>query len=362
MRSRELFCIALLFIVPAASASAADWSPGPPLNEPRSRLGACVAPCGDIYVVGGLGKTQDDILNSVEVLEFDSVTGYAKAWLEVTPMMTGRHLHAVACVNGFIYAIGGIGDDGVLASVERYDTTAEAPTWDTASVPDLNVARYAAGSTVDEWGRIWVVAGDDGTATSLSSVEIYDPARPELGWTPGPELNVAREYMSVVTDRIGRIYAIGGSTFPDHIASVERIDPCNPEEGWVLLEEVIPGTPSQTDESVLGADGRIYVAGGWLPGYTNRVVRFDPDTEMWESWVQLNDDRGVFGLTLGKDGRIYAIGGEFDGFQTTGTVEVLTAPCGADQARPVLMDSDSSGGIDVIDLLDLLGNWGPCVP
>ena len=225
MRSRELFCIALFFVVASAGASPPDWSPGPPLNEPRSRLAACVAPCGDMYVVGGQGAFGDDIFKSVERLEFDSVSGYAEEWLEVEPMTTARLGHAVACVNGFIYAIGGIGDSGVLACVERYDTTAEAPTWDADSVPDLDVARYYAGSTVDKWGRIWVVGGDDGTSTSLSSVEIYDPARPELGWTPGPKLNVARELAGVVTDHIGRIYAIGGATFPggSHITSVERI-------------------------------------------------------------------------------------------------------------------------------------------
>ncbi|MCZ6851483.1 MAG: hypothetical protein O7F17_07575, partial [Planctomycetota bacterium] len=327
------------------------------LNAPHSRIGACVAPCGDIYAVGGLGRSSDDFLNTVEILEFDSVTGYAVAWLEVAPMITARYAHAVACVNGFIYAIGGIGDSGVLASVERYDTTAEAPTWDAASVPDLNVARYYAGSTLDKWGRIWVVGGDDGTATSLSSVEIYDPARPDLGWSPGPELNVARELAGVVTDRIGRIYAIGGSTFPDHITSVERFDPCNPEEGWVVLVEDIPGRASQQDYSVLGADGRIYVAGGWLPGYTNRVVRFDPNTDTWEDWMALPEDRGVLGLTLGKHGRIYVIGGELDGFQATESVVVLTPPYGADLVRPLLMDSNADGWMDAYDLAALLAAW-----
>lgn len=361
MRSRELFCIALLAIVASAGASPPDWSPGPSLNVPRSRLGACVAPCGDIYAVGGHSKAALP-LNAVEILEFDSVTGYAEAWLEVAPITTARHLHAVACISGFIYAIGGIGDRGVLASVERYDTTADAPTWDAASVPDLNIARYGAGSTVDERGRIWVVGGDDGTATSLSSVEIYDPARPELGWTFGPKLNVARESAGVVTDRIGRIYAIGGSTFPVHIASVERFDPCKPDDGWVLLEEEILGTPSQQDESVLGADGRIYVAGGWLPGYTNRVVRFDPNTDTWQDWVPLIQERNLMGLVLGNDGRIYAIGGEFAGFTPTATVEVLTAPCGSTPplARPRLMDSNGDGEVGAIDLLKLLANWGVC--
>lgn len=165
-----------------------------------------------------------------------------------------------------------------------------------------------------------------------------------------------------MTDRLSRIYAIGGATGADHIKSVERFDPCNPDEGWVILEEEIPGTASQQDYSVLGADGRIYVAGGWLPGYTDRVVRFDPDTEMWEDWVPLNEPRGVLGLTLGNDGRIYVIGGEFGGFQTTDSVDALTAPCRSTPplARPLLMDSDGDGNVGVSDLLKLLENWGAC--
>ena len=341
---------------------AADWYEGPPLNAPRSRIGACVAPCGDIYAVGGLGKASDDYLDTVEILEFDSVTGYAEAWIEVTPMTTARFAHTVSGVNGFIYAIGGSGDSGVLASVERYDTTDEAPTWDTGSVPDLNVARYYAGSTVDKWGRIWVVGGDNGKSTSLTSVEIYDPARPGLGWTNGPELNIPRELAGVVTDRLGRIYAIGGATYPIHIASVERFDPCKPEEGWVLLEEEIPGTPSSDDASVLGADGRIYVAGGWLPGYTERVVRFDPDTETWEEpWVALPHVRNHFPLVLGKDGRIYVIGGELATFTPTVSVLTLTPPCGAGDAKPMLLDFNGDGEISTSDLLALLAHWGSCI-
>ncbi|MCH8824938.1 MAG: hypothetical protein IH984_15685 [Planctomycetes bacterium] len=338
---------------------AADWTPGPSLNVARGFHGVCTSPCGDIYAVGGVDA---DIFDSVEILKFDSVTGYAEAWLEVAPMTTARYAHTVACVNGFIYAIGGIDDLGVLASVERYDTTAKAPTWDAGYMPDLNVARYFPGSTIDKWGRIWVVGGYAAgkPLTSLSSVEIYDPARPEFGWAPGPELNIARAIAGVVTDRLGRIYAIGGATDTAHIVSVERFDPCNPEEGWVVLTEDIPGKASQQDYSVLGADGRIYVAGGWLPGYANRLVRFDPDTETWEPWTALPEGRGVLGLTLGKDGRIYLIGGELAGFNSTETVLALTPPCGAGGATPLLMDSNSGGEINTSDLLELFANWGLC--
>ena len=330
MRSRELFCIALLAIVAAPGANAAEWTFGPPLNIARSHPGACVASSGDIYVLGGVGPSGEH-LNSVEILEFDG-TGYANAWLEVAPMTTARDAPAVACVNGFIYAIGGANDtDGTLASVERYDTTADVPSWESMAVPDMNVPRAIAGATVDEWGRIWVIGGID-AATPLSSVEIYDPERPELGWTFGPELNTPRAFAGVVTDRIGRIYAIGGSTFPVHISSVERIDPCDAVPAWVFLPDVpdVSGSTSQSDTAVVGADGMIYVAGGWLPGYTNRVVRFDPNTDTWHDLVPLIQARNNIGLVLGNDGRIFAIGGDFS-FSPLTSVEVLdTTPSPGD--------------------------------
>jgi kelch-like protein 28 len=276
-------------------------------------------------------------------------------------MATPRGGPAVVCVNGIVYAIGGGTDEDAL-SVERYDTTAANPSWESSVVPHTALPRGSAGATVDQWGRIWLIGGG-GWSVPFDSVEIYDPARPEPGWTNlDYPLNHPRNAAGAVTDRKGRIYAIGGTTTGGaRTRTVERFDPCNPNFGWVLLED-IPEPSSQTDEAVVGADGRIYVGGGWTgSSYMDRAVRYDPESDAWDknSWAPLNQPRNNFSLVLGKNGRVYAIGG--DSFQIpTATVECLTPPCGADQARPLLLDANGDGCIGVEDFLQMLAWWGPC--
>ena len=42
----------------------------------------------------------------------------------LAPLRTARHALATASVDGAVYALGGVGEEGVLSSVERYDATA----------------------------------------------------------------------------------------------------------------------------------------------------------------------------------------------------------------------------------------------
>ena len=52
-------------------------------------------------------------------------------------MATPRDNHAVAVLDGKLYAVGGYNDDGFLSSVERYDPAAN--TWE--AVAPLTTAR-----------------------------------------------------------------------------------------------------------------------------------------------------------------------------------------------------------------------------
>ena len=52
---------------------------------------------------------------------FDPRQGH---WEALAPLRTARHALATASVDGAVYALGGVGEEGVLSSVERYDATA----------------------------------------------------------------------------------------------------------------------------------------------------------------------------------------------------------------------------------------------
>lgn len=324
-----------------------EWQPEPPLLTARHAHGSCTDPCGNIYVLGGRQQPAFEDLDTVEKLAFDG-TSYDDSWAFMTPMPTTRRHHAVVSVSGFIYVVGGVGPgEQILGSVVRYDTTTD--TWSSGVVPDLILPRSSPSATVDRWGRIYVIGGTDGT-NFLTSVEVFDPARPGVGWTSGPELSEARAQAGAAVDKEGRVYAIGGYTAAGHLSSVERFDPCGVDAAWSSVPEV-PGVASQTDQAVTGADGRIYVGGGWLPGYTDRVLAFDPDTDMWDICQPLSQARNNLSLVLGGNGRIFAVGGDVCcGPTSTDTVEsFLTLPLGQSDAVPTV----SEWGLVVMLLLVL---------
>jgi hypothetical protein len=366
MEDLKMRTTALALVLPVmtvtAAANSEEWTFGPSLNVERYGPGACVAPCGTIYVVGG--KTGSccpwgPATGIVEALTYDEQLGYADAWTMISPLNAPRVRAAVVCTGGFLYVIGGgDGEGSILTDVERLDLLADDGSWEDLVDLDLPIPISTASGVVDDWGRIWVIGvspDDEGV------VQIYDPSRPDLGWTQGPPLTVPRTHncgVEATRDGKGRIYVLGGCTSSQHLPEVERIDPCDPKPAWELVAD-IPDPVSNTDTAILGADGRIYVVGGWLPGFTDRVIRYDPDNDDWEELAPLNVPRNNIALVLGHDGRIFTICGVSGSPHTALTsVEILTAPCGAGNTMPLLMDEDANGTIDVVDFLALLANWG----
>jgi len=94
------------------------------------------------------------------------------AWEAVAPMATARRFHAVAVLDGKLYAVGGVGlavgSIALLTSVERYDPALDA--WE--AVAPMATARDAVGVAVLD-GKLYAVGGYGGG--HLSSVERYDP-------------------------------------------------------------------------------------------------------------------------------------------------------------------------------------------
>ena len=69
------------------------------------------------------GRNNDGSLSLASVERYDPALD---AWEAVAPMGTARSRHAVAVLDGKLYAVGGRGLAGRLSSVERYDPAAGA--------------------------------------------------------------------------------------------------------------------------------------------------------------------------------------------------------------------------------------------
>ena len=109
-------------------------------------------------------SADDGILSSVE--RYDPATN---AWEPVAPLAEARHSHAVAVLDGKLYAVGGYGGGVTLSLVERYDPATNA--WE--AVAPMVAARAAVGVAVLD-GKLYAVGGCN-NGDCLSSVERYDP-------------------------------------------------------------------------------------------------------------------------------------------------------------------------------------------
>merc|ERR1712126_673795 len=91
-------------------------------------------------------------------------------WNIVTNVPNGRRLPFVAALDNKIYVTGGRGDAGQL--VACYDPVTN--TW--SQVADMNMARYAH-SLVCLNGRLFAIGGLRGVGSfvTVDSVEVYDP-------------------------------------------------------------------------------------------------------------------------------------------------------------------------------------------
>jgi len=335
---------------------ATGWEVAPEMNTVRSRPAAVVDAVGNIYILGG-SIAHGESTNTVEVLEYDAcppAPGYAGNWTSFEPMLIARSGAAAACVDDFIYVIGGIdySSGSHLALAERYDLHAEVPGWE--AIAPLDEARSHAACAVDRAGRIYVIGGYVAGGDPASSVQVYDPARPGSWMDLGHELQQARAHAGAIVDSHGRILVFGGmAPGGPHLDSVERFDPACPEQGWVSMT-TIPGPPTtNTDLAVRGADGRAYLVGGWAPGFTDRVERYDPDEDTWWAAPSLPDELAHPGLVLGADGYIYVIGGEV-------AIHVYTSAVNKMNTIFCPYDGDGTGMIGIENLLELLASWGPC--
>jgi len=346
--------LALLLLVTTSARGQLVWESGPELPIALRNAAAVTDHYGNIYVIGGrAGMVPSADVFMLEFIGTADDPQYADEWVEAASLSVARSDLAVVYVGGFIYAAGGYSDGDVHSVVERYDTLADSPEWET--IASLNTARLGAGITTDRAGRIHVVGGHDADSNGLASVEMWDPMRPEQGWViSDAELNTPRLRPGTVTDDDGVMYAIGGQG--DNgvcLDSVELYDPTLPVGEWHFGDPISAGPNSNTDPAVKGKDGRIYLVGGWVGYFTNRAVRYDPKENSWERITDLPDALAHAALVLGADSYVYVIGGET-------TIHVPTANVWRLPTDYCRVDPTGDGMVSVEDLLELLGRWGVC--
>lgn len=158
-------------------------------------------------------------------------------WLEFTPTNQRRSRAGVACLNRYIYVIGGYNNGSkTLSSVEFFDpltnvwtdTTAMGTKRSCHGVAELNNIIYAVGGYDGSCNfqihliillKKWIFFLG---INCLSSAERFDPLM--SAWFSVNSLEIKRRYTRLMALN-GSLYVIGGFDGANHLASVERYDP-----------------------------------------------------------------------------------------------------------------------------------------
>jgi DNA-binding CsgD family transcriptional regulator/N-acetylneuraminic acid mutarotase len=222
-------------------------------------------------------------------------------WRTRAQMPTPRNGLAVVAHGDFVFAIGGVGNDGVTARVEVYDPEADA--WTSRNAKPTAVG-FVSGVAIGS--RIYVPGGIGAEQQYEKVLEVYDTASDTWeALAPMPKPLGAYGLAAVGQ----QMYLFGGFDGQNYVDSVYRYDP--QANAWETR------TPMREARGFLGATplgDRIFVLGGF-----NDVTEFDtcevysPATDTWDSCSQMDARRGGLAAVSVRQS-IYAIGGGMDSY------------------------------------------------
>lgn len=212
-----------------------------------------------------------------------------------------------------LYAVGGEAGGSALASVERYDATANA--WSPCAPLQMPRSGCAAVALA---GSIYVLGGCSVDGEDLSSVERLDP---ETGtWHFGPPMRAGRDELAA-TAAEGRLFALGGSHLVWPVRHViDTVERFHPSDGtWECLP---PLTRERCAAAAVAVGGRICVLGGCDEDGTalDTAEHFEIRVGAWHPLPPMLRPRCNFAASVVR-GRVYVAGGYDDRMRDLDTVE-----------------------------------------
>lgn len=161
-------------------------------------------------------------------------------------------------------------------TIERYDP--DENKWEV--VGNMALSRYYFGCC-EMQGLIYVIGGISNEGIELRSFEVYDPLSKR--WSPLPPMGTRRAYLGVAALN-DCIYSVGGwNETQDALHTVEKYS--FEEEKWV---EVASMKVPRAGMCVVAVNGLLYVSGGrssshdfLAPGTLDSVEVYNPHSDTW---------------------------------------------------------------------------------
>ncbi|WP_319951935.1 Kelch repeat-containing protein [Paenibacillus sp. LS1] len=230
-------------------------------------------------------------------------------WVTKADLLEPRTGGATASLNGKIYYFGGAsGSDHAASGIKQNSTYEYDPTTDTWTVK-ANMPTARAGLTAVVYdNKIYAIGGYYNVGTSVvrtNKVEVYDPSTDS--WTTAANLLTARSWASSVA-LDGKIYVFGGGALVNgtstSLSSVESYDPIS--NTWSLKNKMPIAANAAATASV---DGKVYMFGGanLLTSSIGGIYEYDPALDSW-TLKQNTTVRDSSGIAVYHD-KIYLLGG-----------------------------------------------------
>ena len=258
------------------------------LDTSKTQPRTCVV--GTICLLGGLGESSEP-LNSVMFY-----SPHDETWRAGAKMETYRGHVTAVMLNHELYALGGSGVNGCLASAEKYSPSYNR--W--IPIASMHSPRRSCAAVV-AGNRLFVLGGFDGSVY-LRSVESYDPDSDT--WSHQLAMKHARsELAAVFFDR--QLFVLGGMDSKGKHKSVERYDFLNKQ--WEMMASMTTARAG-AGAILLGQD--IYVCGGkGTDGILGSMEVYNAEEDLWENLsAKLNVPRvGLCIAALGT--QLYVMGG-----------------------------------------------------
>ena len=226
-----------------------------------------------------------------------------KTWYQLAPMLSRRCRHGFAACQGFIYAIGGKGEDSFHSSVERYDPRTNM--WNYVA-PLAKRVKLVGAATLQ--GFLYIVGGIEYSAEQgrrrCDTVQKYDPAT--NSWSLATPLSSRRSSVCLVTD-MHYLYAIGGLGDDDFLSCNERYDP-----KLSIWTKMAPMGEKRGCACGVCLNKKIYIFGGTVDAFSRHASVsgevYDISLNEWHAIASMHVPRFHASAILLRD-QIFVFGG-----------------------------------------------------
>jgi hypothetical protein len=236
-----------------------DGSPGPwthatPLPMPVWGQGAAVWN-GWVYVTGGTNDV--NVFNTVYAAPVQG-DGSLGPWTPFTALPTAIYVDACVALNGYLYVLGGVLNDGSTLSNQVYVASINADgslgSWQTTTALPQAVGGHTA-TAIN--GQIYVVGGLIGTSlTNAVWISTPNPDGSLGSWQAGPSIPDSRyTHGATVSDDGTTLFVAGGANDSTGIQS----------DVWSLSVGPGPSPPTSPQSSGASAGTPTPAATQWLP-------------------------------------------------------------------------------------------------